>query len=88
MIEYHGIIGPPEIFNEEAILDIRKKAVESGIKRIEGNLVIFCAGGCGKTTDDVNQVEFWQGKVERSPDPEERVPTWTCKECVEKQKSK
>lgn len=47
-------------------------------------LVIVCAGGCGKTTEDVNFIDFWKGEVKQSNDPEERVPVWTCKECVEK----
>lgn len=49
-----------------------------------GNLVIVCAGGCGKTTEEVNPYDFWNGKVEQSSDPAERVPIWTCKECKEK----
>ena len=46
------------------------------------DIVIVCKGGCGKTTEDVNHVDFWKGKVEDSPDPEERVPEWTCKDCA------
>jgi hypothetical protein len=61
---------------------------EIEIKPNGGNLVIVCAGGCGKTTEDVNPYEFWKGCIEQSPDPEERVPIWTCKECKEKQDKK
>jgi hypothetical protein len=77
-------MGTPDLFNEEAKLGIRKEVIEGVIREIKDTLVIFCAGGCGKTTDEVNPVEFWQGKVEISTDPEERVPIWTCKECMEK----
>ena len=44
-------------------------------------IVINCQGGCGKTTDDVNNEEFWRGKVEQVEGT--MVPAWTCKECVE-----
>ena len=47
-----------------------------------GTLVIVCAGSCGKTTEEVDNREFWEGEVRQAKDPEERVPIWTCKECV------
>jgi len=50
-----------------------------------GNIVIICSGGCGKTTNDVGPVEFWQGKVEQVEGT--LVPKWTCKECVAKLKA-
>lgn len=49
-----------------------------------GNLVINCAGGCGKTTDEVSPLEFWQGEVRRNDDPTCFVPIWTCRECLSK----
>lgn len=49
-----------------------------------GNIVIVCAGGCGKTTEQVGPAEFWKGKIEPSDDPDCLVPVWTCKDCVEK----
>lgn len=48
-----------------------------------GTIVIACANGCGKTTEDVNPHEFWEGKVLPSDVPEEMVPIWTCKECTQ-----
>lgn len=49
-----------------------------------GTLVLVCAGGCGKTTDQVGPREFWKGEVVQSPDPSCLVPVWTCRECKEK----
>lgn len=52
--------------------------------RNQGTIVLVCAGGCGKTTEEVGPHEFWQGEVKQSPDPECLVPIWTCRECKEK----
>ncbi len=49
-----------------------------------GNLVIVCAGGCGKTTDQVSPTEFWAGEVKQAEDPGCLVPIWTCRECLRK----
>ena len=53
-----------------------------------GNIIISCAGGCGKTSEEVSFVEFWKGKVEQDGDCYENwsgVPIWTCRECVERE---
>ena len=49
---------------------------------MEGTIVIVCKGGCGKSTDQVSNTEFWQGEVKQVD--ENLVPQWTCKECLEK----
>lgn len=48
----------------------------------EGNLIIACAGNCGKTTEDISPYEFWRGKVEQVGG--NLVPKWTCKDCAVK----
>jgi hypothetical protein len=50
------------------------------------NLIIVCAGGCGRTTEDINPYEFWRGEVKESTDPSNLVPKWTCRECVDKRR--
>jgi len=47
-------------------------------------IIIVCSGGCGKTTENVNPVEFWAGRTEQVEGT--LVPKWTCKECVSKGK--
>ena len=49
-------------------------------------LVLVCAGGCGKTTNDVSPYEFWVGKVERIEGT--LIPLWTCRDCKEPVKKK
>ena len=52
---------------------------------MEGTIVIVCNGGCGKTSEQVSNFEFWRGEVKDAIDSDSRVPEWTCRECMEKQ---